>query len=284
MKNWEQEIIRGERFRFGQNWKDFIGSKNGERRLDVARECLANSLAKSRIETLCNMSFLDIGCGSGLHSAAALALGAKNVIAIDYDKDSVECTKALLNQLFGNDSRWQTRELSILDTDSLRALGQHDLVYSWGVLHHTGDLDMALRNSARLVKSEGYLFLSLYYPTFLDFFWKREKRFYSKAPEYVQRLIQSAWILKTRLSFAVKMRSFSDMLSEYSWARGMDYFTDVHDWLGGYPYEAISESACVSKLEALGFARVYSESLGKYFSLSSACNELVFRKLPEAAQ
>jgi len=281
---WEQEIIHGERFRFGQNWKDFIGDKNGALQLDVACECLANSLFRSGIDTLRDISFLDIGCGSGLHSAAAIKLGAKEVIAIDYDQDSVECTKTLLKQLFGDTSRWQTKQFSILDSDSLQVLGQHDIVYSWGVLHHTGDLDTAIKNAAGLVKPNGYLFISLYYPTFLDFFWKREKRFYSKASKYMQRLIRSAWILKTRLSFLAKRRSFSKMVSEYREARGMDYFIDVHDWLGGYPYEPISESACIDKLEALEFTRVYSESLGSRLSLSSACNEFIFRKSPEAAQ
>lgn len=52
-------------------------------------EELERAIISSRHETV-----LDIGCGSGILAMGAVALGAGNVLAIDYDRDAVEAARA----------------------------------------------------------------------------------------------------------------------------------------------------------------------------------------------
>ena len=156
--------------------------------------------------------------------------------------------------------------------------GKFDLVYSWGVLHHTANLNKAIRNAALLVGHRGYIFLALYQQTFLDYFWQIEKKFYSKSNKYIQSILSYLWITKTKISFFVKGLSFSDMVKNYKSKRGMNYYKNVHDWLGGYPYEGIKPKNCISMFASLGFEKSYNFVPGKYWSFSSGCNEFIFRK------
>jgi len=133
------EIARGERFRFGENWKHFLGSLN-ETRIAEAEKSLKEML---QAEKLSGKSFLDVGSGSGLFSLAAKRLGAR-VHSFDYDPESVACTMELRRRYFDEDSDWTIEEGSVLDANYIDALGKFDIVYSWGVLHHTGQMWQAL--------------------------------------------------------------------------------------------------------------------------------------------
>jgi hypothetical protein len=64
------------RFTFGRNWQNFIEKNFSEKRVDDAKQKLLDLLGLS---TLAGLSFLDIGCGSGIHSLAALRAGAQAV-------------------------------------------------------------------------------------------------------------------------------------------------------------------------------------------------------------
>jgi 2-polyprenyl-6-hydroxyphenyl methylase/3-demethylubiquinone-9 3-methyltransferase len=108
------------------------------------------------VEDFQGKSFLDIGSGSGLFSLAARRLGAK-VHSFDYDPQSVSCTKELKQRYFPNDSDWTIGQGSVLDVDYIKSLGKFDIVYSWGVLHHTGALWQALDNASLPVVDRGTL-------------------------------------------------------------------------------------------------------------------------------
>jgi 2-polyprenyl-6-hydroxyphenyl methylase/3-demethylubiquinone-9 3-methyltransferase len=116
-------------------------------------------------------SLLDIGCGSGLHALAALRLGASKVLAVDVDPDSVATATSVLAHRAAEQA-WTVRQQSILRTEP--DMGLFDIVYSWGVLHHTGDLARALRNVTALVAPGGLFVCALYRRTLLDPFWIRE--------------------------------------------------------------------------------------------------------------
>lgn len=275
--DWNKEVERGNRFKFGENWKNFVKETLDERTIEGAIESTQLALEKAKI-SFENINVIDIGCGSGLFSLVALRLGARHVTCFDYDPDSVNCTKELLESYQIENTRFTCLEGSVLDEAFVNSLGKFDLVYSWGVLHHTGNLNRAIKNATTLVSSDGYIFLALYQKTFLDYFWKIEKKIYSSSNRYVQSILSFLWITKTKISFAIKGLSFKEMVESYKSKRGMNYYKNVHDWLGGYPYEGIKSNDCISLFSSLGFEKSYDFLPGKFWSLSSGCNEYIFKK------
>ena len=154
------EIARGERFQFGQNWSQFLPAIDEERILE-AEKSLREML---EVDSLSGKTFLDIGSGSGLFSLAARRLGAR-VHSFDFDPKSVFCTTELKKSYFRDDESWKVQEGSVLDGEFMKSLGEYDIVYSWGVLHHTGNLWTAMENAQQRVAPEGKLFIALYNDT-----------------------------------------------------------------------------------------------------------------------
>ncbi|HTU24777.1 MAG TPA: class I SAM-dependent methyltransferase, partial [Pirellulales bacterium] len=152
-----REVAAGQRFEFGRNWQRFLQRLTPER-IAAAERSLGEMLEAG---SLAGMSLLDVGSGSGLFSLAARRLGAR-VHSFDYDPQSVACTRRLRERFFGDDHEWTIDEGSVLDADYLRSLGKFDLVYSWGVLHHTGAMWQALANVVLPVADGGRLFLAIY--------------------------------------------------------------------------------------------------------------------------
>lgn len=138
-----REVAEGQRFEFGKNWTRFLVLLN-DKRIAEAENSLKQML---EVDSLDGQSFLDIGSGSGLFSLAGRRLGAR-VHSLDYDPHSVACTSELRRRYFPGDYQWTVEEGSALDEGYVRSLGQIDVVYSWGVLHHTGQMWQALSNAA----------------------------------------------------------------------------------------------------------------------------------------
>ena len=153
-------------------------------------------------------------------------------------------------------------------------------MYSWGVLHHTGDLSGALRAAAAAVAPGGLLVVALYRKTPLCWLWKLEKRFYAHAAPRTQRLLRASYIALYKLASRVIGRNFQQHVAEYQSNRGMDFAHDVHDWMGGWPYESITPAQTAQALSALGFTPVRSflDTRGRLGLLGSGCDEYVYRK------
>jgi 2-polyprenyl-6-hydroxyphenyl methylase/3-demethylubiquinone-9 3-methyltransferase len=259
-------------FAFGKNWASYARLVT-----DSQVEQAITSLSRLVGSDLKGKRFLDIGCGSGLHSLAALRLGAREVVALDIDPDSVATTGQLLTA-YARGERWSTRELSVFDLQP-QSTGSYDVVYSWGVLHHTGDLYRALRAAAALVAPGGRFVFALYARTSLCWFWKLEKRWYSRAAPSAQARARSLYVGLYSILYPIKYRSsFSEFVANYSQRRGMDFHHDVHDWLGGWPYESISPAETDRLMRRLGMRQIRAfvrkrRTLGL---LGSGCDEYVY--------
>ncbi len=226
------------RFGFGKNWADFVDAHLNEERIARAEKHLLRFL---RLDNLSGKTFLDIGCGSGLHSLAALRAGAKRIVSFDYDFDSVATTEHL-RQFAGAPAHWQVLQGSVLDEAFMRSLASADIIYSWGVLHHTGDLWRAIENAAMTMLPDSVFYIALYSSdVYLDpppEYWLDVKRRYNVAGPLKKRLMewQYAW-RETILPDLRHGRNPLKLILGYAASRGMSYWTDVRDWLGGYPME-----------------------------------------------
>ncbi|MGE0611941.1 MAG: class I SAM-dependent methyltransferase, partial [Hyphomicrobiales bacterium] len=234
------------RFAFGENWSDYARGIGDE----AIREAEAGLLRMLECEEVAGRSWLDIGCGSGVHAVAALGLGASPLVAVDYDVNSVETARAVLEaHAPGRD--WTVRRGDVLKMTP-QADGQHDIVYSWGVLHHTGDLAGAMSRACDLVAPGGLLAVALYRRTRLDRFWIAEKRWYASASPRAQAAARRVYLAALAAGLTLTGRSWRNYRDSYRQRRGMSLVHDVHDWLGGYPYEAISADEVRQFFEARG--------------------------------
>jgi 2-polyprenyl-3-methyl-5-hydroxy-6-metoxy-1,4-benzoquinol methylase len=233
-----QELaVSEQRYQFGKNWAEFIDADFSPQRVDQAQEHLLRFLHRSDLR---GQVFLDIGCGSGLHALAAWRAGAERVIAFDYDADSVATTRKLWHGV-GAPANWSISQGSVLDPAFLDQLPRADIVYSWGVLHHTGAMWDAVRGAASMLKPDGVLYIALYcsdvHVNPSAEYWLRTKQTYNAAGSLRKRWMEwrHAWRATIRPSLKKFQNPFRQIFRARS--RGMSYWTDVRDWLGGWPME-----------------------------------------------
>lgn len=266
----DEEIAAGERFAFGRNWRRFLDVLTPER-IDGARRSLLDALGEER---LLGRSFLDVGCGSGLFSLAALRAGAARVHSFDFDPDSVACAIMLRGQ-FPGASRWTLEQGSVLDDSLVSRLGASwDVVYAWGVLHHTGDLWRALGNTASLVAPGGALVVAIYnHQGARSRFWHAVKRLYNRGPLGRTAVVGTFVPYFVAAGLAVDLRDRANPLRrylDYQDCRGMSRLHDWLDWLGGLPYEPARPEAVFAFCRARGF------TLERLRTADAGCNEFVF--------
>jgi 2-polyprenyl-6-hydroxyphenyl methylase/3-demethylubiquinone-9 3-methyltransferase len=269
-----QEVASGSRFEFGKNWSRFL-SVLDEGRIQQAENSLKLML---EVSDLSHKTFLDIGSGSGLFSLAARRLGAR-VHSFDFDPNSVACTAELRRRFFPDDASWRVEEGSVLDPSYLDSLGEFDVVYSWGVLHHTGQMWQALDNAATRVAPGGKLFIALYNDTGSQSArWKWIKRTYNRLPSILKTPFALAVIAPDEIKGMVrsvvtlKPGQYVRSWTNYENRRGMNRWYDIIDWVGGYPYEVCKPEEIFEFYKARGF------SLTKLLcgNVGLGCSEFVF--------
>lgn len=273
------------RYAFGDNWRSFVEGYLTPDRIEEACESLRRFLG---VDTLEGRTFLDIGCGSGLFSYAAHRLKADAIHSIDIDPESVACCRTLMHRA-GDPENWSVAEASVLDREYLDTIGRFDVVYSWGVLHHTGDMWNALRMAASKVRPGGYFYIAIYNRAdglgiYSDGragsskFWEIEKALYVRLPTPLQRLVDGAAAGALMLSYLLTLRNPIREIRQHQSLRGMSWMVDIRDWLGGYPYEYASVEEIFEFVHGeLGFEL---ENVKTTNSLMN--NEFLFRRPPRA--
>lgn len=272
------EISAGRCFAFGANWQSFVKLVD-ETRIEGARRSLTETLG---VTDLSGRTFLDVGCGSGLFSLAAHQLGAR-VQSFDFDPDSVAAAGELRRQ-YAPRSDWSVEQGSILDEQYVAGLGYFDVVYSWGVLHHTGDLWRAVNTAAHLVGPGGLLFISIYNDQgSASRMWRRVKRRYNSSGRVTRGLLVAgsfAYLGRHRPVRAVSrvVRRMPACEAPPVRARGMSARHDLIDWVGGYPFEVASPEEVFRRVHPLGFELRHLKTCAG----GLGCNEYVFEQAGRA--
>ena len=253
-------------FDFGSNWAEFSKRHVDQSRLKMACQSMRALLGA---ENIGGKSFIDVGCGSGLFSIAAHRLGAAKVVGIDVNQRCIEIAQAN-RDLLAPGAPIEFHIASVLDVEQLKGFGTFDLVYAWGSLHHTGSMWNAVHNVLRCVAPEGILVLAIYNKHSTSPAWRSIKWFYNQVPQLIQRfmififagVIYGAKFLVTRTNPLKK-------------ERGMDFWFDVVDWVGGYPYEY----ATVSEVTNIVTSRGFQLRQVVPASVPTGCNEFLFQRL-----
>ena len=253
-------------FSFGRNWKEFLGTV-GDDEVKKAERDISEWLGEGSVS---GKDVIDVGSGSGIHSFAFVRLGAQRVHSFDYDKFSVEATSRLWSA-GGEPGHWAVEHGSVLDKEYLDSLGQFDIVYSWGVLHHTGEMWKAVKNCFGLVREGGTVWIALYQkgPRYAADLALKQK--YNAASDFGKRVMVYGRILRIMLSRARHLKN------PFRWneksARGMNRYHDLIDWLGGLPYEVAGEDEVVRAAAERGLVleRISVANEG-------ACSIYVFRQ------
>ena len=265
------------RYEFGANWQSYVRRSLNEERIAHAAHSLRTFLG---LDDLRGLRFLDIGCGSGLFSLAAVRLDAERVESFDYDPQSVAAALEVRSRFGIAPDRWHVRRGSVLDPELMAAVAPADVVYSWGVLHHTGRMWDAIDAAAAKVRPGGRFAISIYnrvdrFPDSSRMWWHL-KRAYTRSPGAIRRLMEGVYIGNFVLTRLVTFRNPLEKMLDRGGAgrRGMDFMHDVRDWLGGFPYEYATSG------EVLEHVRGRSGyELTKLVNWEgNACNEFLFRR------
>ncbi|RMD57761.1 class I SAM-dependent methyltransferase [Candidatus Woesearchaeota archaeon] len=266
------ENIYEQAFSFGENWAEYLKKLDAEK-IQRAQKSLEEFLGKGTIK---GKTFLDIGCGSGLFSLAAIKLGAREVTSIDPDKNSTECAKYLREKFKIPSKKWKILKGSILDKKFIKKLPKADITYSWGVLHHTGDMWRALDNAISLVRKKGTLYIAIYnkYTGPLSSkSWLKIKKLYVRSPKLVKKAMELLYAGEQLISLAIRLKNPIAYVRNYKTDRGMSFMRDVTDWLGGYPYEYATPAEIEEHCKRRGLKLVKIKH-----RKGTGCNEFVFKR------
>lgn len=271
-----EETYKDERhFSFGKNWRDFLQTLNDEK-ISEAEKSLEEYLGGR--ENIQGKTFVDIGSGSGLFSLAAFRLGAAKIVSVDIDESSVECTR-VLREKYGDSSKWQVLKGSALDSNFIKTLGQFDIVYSWGVLHHTGKMYKALENIIALGNVGSFFYIALYNKYEMKWrggtwsTWLLIKERYNSVSQLGKNIMFGIYYSYSLIMMLIRFQNPKKVIAQYKSFRGMSWKHDLYDWIGGFPYEASSVDEIIN---FFGKQNIYCKKVTSVDGLG--CNEFLMVK------
>lgn len=264
-----QELV-GDRitFSFGANWKKYTPGLEES----AIRHAEDSFKTFTKLSTLKDHTFLDVGCGSGLSSLVAYRLGARRVVSVDIDPNSIDCVRDLRSRFASNLGTWEILQGSALDRDFLASLGVFSYVYSWGVLHHTGSMWEAIDNVRQCVEPGGRLHIALYNQYKNSERWLKVKRICNRFPGTVFPILKAGYGAFVYGRLLARFESPFRFSREYWKRRGMSFWRDVDDWLGGLPYEYCKPEEVFDLLYERGFMLVRLSTTGSFGN-----NEFLFK-------
>ncbi|EKE16389.1 MAG: Methyltransferase type 12 [uncultured bacterium] len=276
MELYENSYNKENHFSFGKNWQNFLKTLTQEKIEEAKKSLIIFLGGKDKIK---DKTFIDIGCGSGLFSLAAYLLGASEIVSVDVDDFSIACTQYLKKE-HGNPLNWKIVKGSALNKNFITTLGQFDIVYSWGVLHHSGDMYKAFANIINLVKQEGLFYLAIYNENINEKkegtskLWLKIKEFYNKSNFLIKKIMLSIYIFWFISGLIFSGKNPYKYIKNYKSNRGMNWINDLIDWIGGYPYEYASITTITNYFKKEGFSCINISP-----ARSIGCNEFLLKKL-----
>lgn len=248
------------RFEFGANWQSYLDHNLSPERIALARQHLLTFIGR---EDLRGLRILDIGSGSGIHSMAAFQAGAAEIVSFDYDAESVMATERM-HAMCQSPENWLVMQGSVLDPEFMKSLGQFDLVYAWGVLHHTGAVWSAIDLASTCVKTGGLMYIALYdsdWSAESPEFWYDIKQRYTASSAIVRRMYEAWYVARFFLQYnPFRLAYLLKYVREYKKKRGMDFYHDVKDWLGGWPMEYTRIYEVVPFLQGKGMRLLHTKT------------------------
>jgi len=262
---------KNQNFDFGKNWEAFIHHIN-EYTIKEATGSLQGALA---LESFKGKSFLDVGCGSGLFSLAAMRLNAEEVYSFDCSTKSINGTRTLKYRYYRGSENWVIKQGSVLDTKFLFEIGTFDIVYSWGVLHHTGQMWQALENVVPFVRKGGKLFIAIYNDQgMFSQMWKKVKKFHVGLPSWIKPVYVFSIMMIFEIRHCLRKMLSRRKLERTQRKRGMNKYHDWVDWVGGWPFEVAKPEEIFEFYHRRGFQLEYLKTAGG----GHGNNEFIFKK------
>ncbi len=270
-------------FAFGKNWSNYLAQID-EHKVDAASGSLLRLLNHAEVH---GQTFLDAGSGSGLFSLAAHRMGMV-VTSFDIDPQSVKCTHKLKKQWGLPQTEWEICSGSLTDKDFMDSLGEFDVVYCWGVAHHSGSMWDAIENLLPRVRVGGLLVLAIYNDQqHISRAWSLVKQLYQRLPRWLRPIfvaIIGVLLLMKRAASTLVACCFrlatlrNPCVPILNWvreskSRGMHSWYDLVDWVGGWPFEVAKPE------EVFRFVRDRAFKLEELTTCQGhGCNEFVFSR------
>jgi 2-polyprenyl-3-methyl-5-hydroxy-6-metoxy-1,4-benzoquinol methylase len=259
-------------FSFGKNREDFLKHVTPEQ-VELAKSYVQDFLWKHT--AIAGKTVIDVGCGSWIMSLVYVLLGAKKVVSIDIDATSLACTETLREKYAISPDIWEIQSVSILDTTKIISLGTYDIVYSWWVIHHSWDMRQGLENLFSLAHNGSFVYIALYntctrFVEGTSYFWQKLKKIYSQH-HWTRWVIKPLYTIYLLAGLVATGRNPWKYITGYKSIRGMNFFTDIEDRLGGYPYEFATYDEVVAYYQKHGYTCVDGIRVR-----SIGCNEFLF--------